>query len=279
MARPLRIEFPGAIYHVTVRGNARQAIYLDDADRAGFLDILAGAVERFSLALHAYCLMDNHYHLIVETPTACLARAMRHLNGVFTQRFNRRHGRVGHLFQGRYKAILVAREAYLLELARYVVLNPVRAGLCAAAGDWPWSSYRATAGESSPPGWLAADWLLAPFDGAGAAGRAAYKAFVAAGAGIDAWAGLRDQIYLGGEGFAEAMRGKARHVAEAAEAPRAQRLEAAPSLAEIVAGAGSRNEAIRVAWQTGRYRLAEIGAHFGLHYSTVSHIANPKRKT
>ncbi|MDX8409364.1 MAG: transposase [Mariprofundales bacterium] len=142
MARPLRVEFSGAIYHVTSRGNAQADIYLDDTDRADFLDTLANVIERFGWVCHAYCLMTNHYHLVIETPQANLAQAMRQLNGVYTQRFNRRHHRVGHIFQGRYKAILVEHDVYLLELGRYVVLNPVRAGMVEGARHWPWSSYR-----------------------------------------------------------------------------------------------------------------------------------------
>ncbi len=138
MSRPLRIEFPGALYHVTARGNARRDIVEDDDDRRCFVDLLAETVQSRRWRLYAYCLMDNHYHLLVETPEPNLSRGMRQLNGVFTQRTNRRHGRVGHVFQGRYKSILVEREAYLLELCRYVVLNPVRAGMAARAGEWRW---------------------------------------------------------------------------------------------------------------------------------------------
>src|SRR5215831_18440496 len=108
--------------------------------------------------------MPNHYHLLIETPQPNLARGMRHLNGVYTQRFNRRHGRAGHVFQGRYKAIVVQKDVHLLELCRYVVLNPVRAGLVEKVGEWLWSSYRATAGHRSPPAWLRVEWLLAQFD-------------------------------------------------------------------------------------------------------------------
>jgi len=133
MARPLRLEFPGALYHVTARGNARQAIVLDDRDRALFLVCLGEVVLRFGWICHAYCLMDNHYHLLIETPEGNVSRGMRQLNGVFTQRMNRCHNRVGHLFQGRFKAIVVERESYLLELCRYIVLNPIRAGM---ARNW-----------------------------------------------------------------------------------------------------------------------------------------------
>jgi len=126
MARPLRIEFPGAVYHVTSRGNARRKIYRDDEDREAFLATLAWVAERFGWRCHAYCLMDNHFHLLLETPQPNLSRGMRQLNGVYTQSFNRRHRKAGHLFQGRFKAILAEKDSYLLELARYIVLNPVR---------------------------------------------------------------------------------------------------------------------------------------------------------
>ncbi len=129
MARPLRLSYPGALYHVTARGNARQAIYTDDADRQIFLSVLEDVVARYHWLCHAYCLMDNHYHLLLETPEENLSAGMRQVNGVYTQRFNRRHGRVGHVFQGLVKAILVEPDRYLLELCRYVVLNPMRAGI------------------------------------------------------------------------------------------------------------------------------------------------------
>ncbi len=147
MARPLRLEFPEALYHLTARGNARQEIFLDDQDRRAFLGLLGREVEQQRWRCHAYCLMDNHYHLLVETPEGRLAGGMRRLNGVYTQGFNRRHERVGHLFQGRYRSIVVDQESYLLELSRYVVLNPVRAGMVKRVEEWAWSSYRATAGS------------------------------------------------------------------------------------------------------------------------------------
>jgi len=127
MARPLRIEFPGTVYHVTSRGNARQNVVADDRDRNRFLSVLAQVVDRYGWLCHAYCLMDNHYHLLIETPQPNLSLGMRQLNGRYTQMYNRRHERVGHLFQGRFTAILVEKEAHLMELCRYVVLNPVRA--------------------------------------------------------------------------------------------------------------------------------------------------------
>ena len=160
MARPLRLEFPGAIYHVTARGNARNAIFLDDEGRALFLGCLGEVVARLGWRCHAYCLMDNHYHLLIETPEGNLSRGMRQLNGVYTQCFNRRHGRVGHVFQGRFKAIVVDRDSYLLELCRYVALNPIRAAMVAQIEHYAWSSYPATMGLAECPAWLETDWVL-----------------------------------------------------------------------------------------------------------------------
>src|SRR5204863_1047377 len=159
MARPLRIEFPGAIYHVTSRGDRREPIVVDDDDREALLAVLAQAAKRFDAQVLAYCLMGNHYHLVLHTRQANLSLLMRHLNGVYTQRHNRRHGKAGHVFQGRFKAILVDRDAYLLALCRYVELNPVRARMVERPADWPWSSYLAHVGASETPDWLDTDGL------------------------------------------------------------------------------------------------------------------------
>jgi putative transposase len=161
MTRSLRIEFEGELYHVTSRGDRREAIYEEDTDRVWFLEILGAVIETFHWVCHAYCQMGNHYHLVIEAPDGNLAKGMRQLNGVYIQTANRRHARVGHLFQGRYQAILADRAAYLLALTRYVVLNPVRAGLVARPGDWRWSSYLDMVDERSPPDWLATDGVLA----------------------------------------------------------------------------------------------------------------------
>ncbi|MHB1246055.1 MAG: transposase, partial [Sulfuriferula sp.] len=142
MTRPLRIEFPGALYHVTSRGDRREPIFEDDADRQAFMGIVALALDRFDACALAFCLMGNHYHLVLHTRQPNLSALMRQINGVYTQAYNRRHAKVGHLFQGRFKAILVDRDAYLLEVCRYVDLNPVRAAMVADPAQWPWSSYR-----------------------------------------------------------------------------------------------------------------------------------------
>jgi putative transposase len=151
MSRPIRIEFPNALYHVTSRGDRREDIFEDDEDRREFLQTFAQVVEQFNWLCFAWCLMDNHYHLLIQTPDGNLSKGMRQLNGVYTQISNRRHRRVGHLFQGRFKAILVDGDAYLLELARYVVLNPVRAGMVKRPEHWAWSSYRASQGLVPSP--------------------------------------------------------------------------------------------------------------------------------
>ncbi|MGH1430765.1 MAG: transposase [Neptuniibacter sp.] len=164
MSRALRIEFPGAYYHITSRGNARSDIYLNDEARRYFLTLMQQVCERFRWFCHGYCLMDNHYHLLIETAEANLSKGMRHLNGVYTQWFNRTFGRVGHLFQGRYKAILVDSDSYLLELCRYIVLNPVRSRMCHDASEWPWSSYRSTAGLCQPYEFLTVEPVLVSFD-------------------------------------------------------------------------------------------------------------------
>lgn len=163
MARPLRIELAGGLYHVTSRGDRREAIYRDEQDRAQWLAVLSGVCARFNWRCHAYCEMTHHDHFVVETPEANLSKGMRPLNGVYTQGFNRRHGLIGHLFQGRFKAILVERDAYLLELARDVVLNPVRAGRVGEVSAWAWSSDRAMVGLAAIPAWLETDWVLGQF--------------------------------------------------------------------------------------------------------------------
>ncbi|MFA9462432.1 transposase [Thiohalorhabdus methylotrophus] len=271
MARPIRIEYPGALYHVTARGDGRDDIYLDDWDRRDFLDLLGEVVERFNWILHAYCLMGNHYHLLVETPDANLARGMRQLNGVYTQRFNRSHHRTGHVLQGRYKAILVEREAYLLELARYIVLNPVRAGLVSVPEYWLWSSFLATVGIEPKPDWLTTDWILAAFSPHPDAARDLYRQFVMEGIRkASPWKSLTGQVYLGSEDFVREAQQKA-DATDREEVPRAQRRPPPPSL-EALANEFPRDEAIARAYASGGYTLKEIGAHFGLHYSRVSRI-------
>src|SRR5208283_1739447 len=203
MPRPRRIHYEGAIYHVTSRGNERRKIVLDDSDRWMYVRLLGEMLEENRVVCHAWVLMDNHYHLLLETPAPNLSQAMKHLNSLYTQRFNKKHHRVGHLFQGRYKALIVEKDTYLKELCRYVVLNPVRAKMVKHPSDWKWSNYRATAGKDKAQPWLEADWILGQFGKEKKVAQKAYSRFVEEGMGKkeSPWEGLYSRVYLGSEKF------------------------------------------------------------------------------
>ena len=165
MARPLRIEFPGAFYHVINRGQSRRDIFLEDKGRQSFLDLLGELVRLWKVEIYAYCLMSNHYHLLLSTPATGLARAMRHLDGVYTQKFNRVHHRDGPLFRGRYKAILIDAEEHFLSVVRYIHHNPVAAGLVTDMDRYPWSSHWGLIKKKQCPAWLETDAVLFRFRG------------------------------------------------------------------------------------------------------------------
>lgn len=276
MARPLRIEFPGALYHVTSRGDRKEDIYLNDSDRRDFLTILCQVQDRFNWILHAYCLMDNHYHLMIETPDGNLSRGMRQLNGVYTQTFNRRHNMVGHVFQGRYGAILVEKDSHLLELARYIVLNPVRAGMFGTAREWPWSSYRDTAGHRTPPDWLTVDWILSEFGKRRSSAMETYRQFVGEGKNqASPWEQLRNQVVLGSDSFISEMQARIEGDKDLSEIPKSQRRALPKSLDDYALKAQNRNTAIVQAYASGGYSMKEIGDYFGVHYSRVSRILSP----
>jgi putative transposase len=279
MSRPVRIEFPDALYHVTARGDRCEAIFEDDQDRRVFLQILERVVTRFNWLCYAWCLMDNHYHLVIQTPDGNLSKGMRQLNGVYTQAGNRRHRRAGHLFQGRFKAILVDRDAYLLELSRYVVLNPVRVGMVASPADWPWSSYRASLGLEAPASWLAVDGLLAQFAGQRQLAQTRYAKFVAEGVNADSpWEHLKGQVFLGDDRFVQRMQ-----VCLAAEhrddvqIPLTQRRPPPPPLHQIESDAPDRNEAIVTAYATGAYSYQELADYFGIHFTTVGRVVRNRK--
>lgn len=278
MARPLRLEFTGALYHITSRGNERKAIYFDDTDFELFLMLLGKVCEQYNWVVHAYCLMTNHYHLLVETPDANLSKGMRQLNGTFTQAINRKHKRVGHLFQGRYKAILVDKDAYLLELSRYIVLNPTRANMVQALDDWPWSSWRAVMGIAASPSWLATDALLSMFSKQRKTAREKYADFVQQGKGIAVWDKLTNQLFLGSDDFVQSHLALLTEPDKLADIPKKQRRVAAKTLAEYEQLAKTRSEAITAAYNSDAFTLKQIGNHFGLHYSRVSKIV-AKSKT
>jgi len=271
VARPLRIEYAGALYHLTARGNAQQKIYLHDDDREDFLKILQNACDRYHWICHAYCLMDNHYHLLIETQQATLSKGMKYLNGLYTQHFNQRQKRVGHVFQGRYKGILVESDRYLLELARYIVLNPVRARMVRSAKDWPWSSYRATAGISSGHTCLTTDWILAGFGKQKKNAQDAYRRFVQEGKRQPSpWESLKNQIYLGSDQFVEDMQCKLDPAQSLNDIPKPQKQAPSKPLTYYQEKYKERNLAMAKAYRSGHYTLQEVGSHFGVSYVTVS---------
>jgi putative transposase len=236
VSRQLRLEHPGAIWHVTSRGNERRDIYRDDEDRQLFLRLLAHVVFERHWILHAWVLMSNHYHLLLETPEVGLSRGMKWLNEEYAQSFNERHQRVGHLFQGRFKGILVEREGHLLELIRYIVLNPVRCNAVRFAGDYEWSSYRATAGLRPCPRWVETNWTLEQFGADRAQAHEAYRRFVADGRGAsyNPWESVVGQIYLGGSAFCDRMQSMVASKERSREHPREQRRFVRPALDAIV---------------------------------------------
>jgi putative transposase len=251
MARPLRIEFPGAVYHITARGNERKPIYRDDGDRQRFLARLAEVVEQFWMLVHAYVLMDNHYHLLAETLEANLARAMRRLDGDYAQQFNRVHRRVGHLFQARYKALLVERDTYLVELSRYIHLNPVRAGLVGRAAEYQWSSAPAYVGQGPAPSFLTVAEVLGHFAPTARWAQQRYRAFLrdaeegrVSVAPLDRVVG---QTLLGAPDWARAMRQRieARRIggtvgnADDGEVPAVRWLRLRPTLAAVLDAVGA----------------------------------------
>ena len=283
MSRPLRLEFSGALYHVTARGDRHEPIFEDDQDRRGWLEIMGQALERFDARCFAFCLMPNHYHAVLETRRANLSRLMRHVNGVYTQRYNRRHDKVGHLFQGRLKAILVDRDAYFLEVCRYVDLNPVRAGLVKSPQDWNWSSYRAHMGLEDHQAWLDSRSLLGQFADSERTGRRRYAEFVAQGHGVRLWDEvLTGQIYLGDARFVTRAQAKGGLRKASREIPRAQRRGKVLPLRRYLRHKERRDEGIARAYCEGGYTQSAIAAALGLSVSRISRViraAEAKGKT
>jgi len=270
MSRQPRIQFSGAVYHVMSRGNAKQRIFFDEDDYSTFLRLLRHVRDRMDWQMWGYCLMPNHYHLLLETPAPNLSRGMHDLNSAYSVVFNERHARVGHVFQGRFKALLVDRDRYLIALARYLVLNPVRAQICEAPESWRWSSYRATAGGSDVVMRRVDTFrILRLFGSEPDQARLKYRDFVAAGVGkpLDASPGPNRSI-LGDELFVGSLEGLL--TPASSEVSRADRVQ--KTLLEYVRHSPSRNAAMRAAYASGAYTLRAIAAHFGVHYSTASKI-------
>ena len=304
MTRPQRIEYEGAYYHVVNRGAGHGNIFHDDVDRRNILEIINEAFQRFGLEVHAYCLMDNHYHLLVKTPRGNLSRIMRHINGVYTQRYNRRRKTDGALFRGRYKAILIDSDAYLLHLSKYIHLNPLSANMVSSLEEYRWSSYLAYVGEAIPEDWLCQLEVYGQVSGS-SEGVGAYRAFMnnqeISQFVVDFYSKERLLPVLGEDAFISGLK----LTQSTEETPRQDRVNHRPVLESIFSavsdvfdvpvdrllalkkGRGQKNMprkvAMYVAQKYGDYRLNEIAKAFGLsHYGGVSsaiHALSEELKT
>ena len=295
MARPLRIELPGGTFHITSRGNEQRPIYRDDEDRLIFLKILQETVGRFGWIVTAWVLMTNHFHLVIQTPEPNLSRGMQWFLGKYVGVFNRRYRRCGHLFQGRFKSILLEKERYMSNVLRYVVLNPVRAGIVDSPEEYEWSSYRATAGLDEAPGWLDTAAALESFGGASDLARAAYRQFVLEKVGLDdpLWSELIHGIYLGSNDWAKAMRKQVESKPRSTDHPVLQRAIGRPKMHAIVTAvsraAAVTAEVIRekrghplraliawIGWNEGLQTLRSIAA--ALRLRSEGHMSNLVRR-
>ncbi|QBE62993.1 REP-associated tyrosine transposase [Pseudoduganella lutea] len=251
MSRPHRIQYPGALYHVTARGNRRASIFLDDRDHFIWRDLLSTVAERFGFIVHSYCMMPNHYHMLVETPDANLSAGAHYLNSCYAQHFNKRHHLVGHVLQGRFHAVLIDRDAHLLELSRYIPLNPVRAGLVTDPAGWQWSSYGSLAGIVPIPAWLEHEWILSQFAHKQSR-HVAYRAFVEAGRH------MKDPLL-----------GMDEHTSQPDSPPL--------SMLQYAALYPDRGVAMAAAYHAGGCAMKAIAAHFGVSVKTVSRAAKQYR--
>ncbi|MFH1404530.1 MAG: transposase [Patescibacteria group bacterium] len=284
MARPLRVEYPGALYHVVSRGNEQKNIFKDNVDRLKFLDWVKDAIEIHNLICHAYCLMNNHYHILIETPDANLSKAMRDINGNYTQWFNSRHRRAGHLLQGRYKSFIIEKETYLLEVARYIVLNPVRAKFVKHPNEWKWSSYKSTAGHNKIPDWLHTDWTLGFFGKNRKKAQNNYRQFVKDGMNADdPHNEAKNGFLLGSPQFIHWIwETKTRGSEKLIEHTREQRIVGRPTLNELFDGIQTlkeRDGAIKMARMRCGYTAVEISRHVSLHPSVIGRISKGKYNT
>ena len=283
MARPLRIEYPGAFYHVTSRGNERKEVFRSRKDREQFLGYLESATTRYEACVYAYCLMSNHYHLLVETPGGNLSQIMAHINGAYTTYFNTKRHRAGHLFQGRYKAILVEREEYAQELSRYIHLNAVRAKMVARPQDHEWSSYRAYVGVEPRPSWLVTESILSGFAAEEPKAQASYRDFVEGVIGKDEQSPLdkvKASTLLGSESFLHWIEEQFLKERPAdRELPALNEISERPPLCFIRKAveerfggepAKARRMALYLCHRYSGRKLREIGAEFGVTESAVT---------
>lgn len=292
MARQLRIEFPGAFYHVFSRGNQKQPIFLSDDDKYFFIKCLREAYEKFGIKIHAYCLMPNHYHLILETPLGNMSSMMHFLNTAYTVYFNTKHKRCGHLFQGRYKSILIEAESYGQELSRYIHLNPVRSKIVELPEQYPWSSYEFYRGAARPEKWLETTFILSLFGEHLGEAKMVYIEFVLMGVGEELPAPVRDSMRKGILGRDEFVaRIKSEHLGGKLskpdrEKPQLRKLRKKPDLPLVLYVSekvlGPRNKhllpiAILISHKNSALKLREIGEFFSLSISSVSNACSRAR--
>jgi putative transposase len=293
MPRRQRLDFPGAFFHVTCRGNRKQPIFLSDDDRYYFLSCLREAHEKYAILIHVYCLMENHYHLLLETLRAGLSKAMHLINMKYSNYFNLKHDRCGHLFQSRFKAILVEAAVYARELASYIHLNPVRAGIVKRPEDYIWSNYRAYVGQASPQGWSSSSFVLGLFGSSKLVARTNYETFVRSRLDHNCPDPLKSAEHrgiLGGHEFIEKVRRLSPPddsvlLEEDPEACRTNHRRASLEniLAETEALLGpksgiTRKLAIYISHAKTDRSLKEIGAFFGIGNSGISDICRRLRK-
>jgi REP element-mobilizing transposase RayT len=282
MTRSLRINLEGALYHVTVRGNEKKNIYRTDGDRHHFLSILADVAKKRGWACYAYCLMDNHYHLLIKVESPTLSQGMRDINSTYSQRFNRMHKRVGHLFQGRFHSAIIESEGYFLEAVRYVVLNPVRANLVSNAGEWKWSSYRGTIGSAKPHRLLDIKAVLERFGGNIQEARQKYAQFVSEGLHAKSpFAKNHDHRVIGEIDWNNPIAKEAWKAWYEYEIPLSDRMLGRPLLKDIfddpAVTAEHRNTAIVFACRGCGYTRKAVADALRVHPSTISRIVNDAR--
>lgn len=277
MARPLRLEFNNALYLVVAKGQDEQTIFKDDDDREEFLRVLQHSCERYGWILHGYALLDDSYFLVVRTPKPNLSKGMRQLNGVYTQSFNRRHNVDGHLFQGRFKSIVVDEKNFLAPLLADLSVEPVRAGIVRTANQWRWTSHRTLLGKRAPAPWFDLNGALAVFADKPAAATEAYKEAVGQARGRDpVWLLAKHQIFLGDAAFIKRMQKRLQSEADrvAKEGKARPRPASVKSLASYEKRFKDRDRAIYEAFASGHYTQSQIADHFKLHYTTISRIVS-----
>ncbi len=290
MARPLRIEYEGAVYHITARGNERKTIFEHQGDYQKFLAILSELPQKFSVIIYGYVLMKNHYHLLIGTPGGNLSKIMHYLNTTYTVYFNLRHERSGHLFQGRYKAFLLEKDPYLLSVSRYMHLNPVRAGIVERPEEYQWSSYDVYIEGGKKKTWLSCNWILNQFSGPQVVARGRYKEFVEQGSSVNhnPFEESKAGIILGSASFVEEIIGKI-SLESHREVPQSKELRRKIGYQKVVSAVsrrfnmseqnimikGKRNNIARKACIYLLKRLTdmsneEIAKQFGIGYTAVS---------